>query len=290
MKDFIKIFLVLCATVAAFLFGRSYGEENFRQTDEFRSYIKAKEEQSFTKNDLENAKTKFQNILDSAENKKTGEIMNQVLQVLVSDLGLKINNPQNFVKSEEPAQTPAVAAMEKPRPPKKEKVFDYKKIKSYEWILKNSRDNDELKANLKNVEIKDIDSFLKNATEPQAQQLEPIYGSYRGRIMDVTQQEYATLSFDMGAASSSEDLPAKVKGSIKIFRNSKETSVRNFASEQLGFHVEGSSSFIIDNGNTYYQVYKIPNSQKIAGYYYERLVNGTTKTIGSFVLNRVDQF
>ena len=289
MKDFIKIFLVLCATVGAFLFGRNHGEENFRQSQVYRSFIKAKDEQSFTRNDLENLRTKFQNILDASENKKSEQILEQVLQVLTADLGLKIKNPLTFTKQDQSAPVSAIRTVaEQPKAEKKQKGYNYKKIKSYEWILKNSRDSAELKANLKNVEIKDIDSFLKDATEPKATQLEPIYGSYRGRIMDVTHQEYATLSFDMGVIPEAQ--PTKIKGSIKIFRNAKETSVRNFAGTELGFKVEGSSSFIIDNGNTYYQVYKIPDSQQIAGYYYERLVNGTTKTIGSFVLNRVDQF
>ncbi len=279
MKDFIKIFLVLCAMVGAFVYGRNYGEENFRQSDEFRGFVKSKEEQNFTKNDLENAKTKFQNILDSADVKKSEELLAQVLQVLTNDFGLKIKDQNSFIKQASIAM-PIETPIKKEVIAKKEKVFDYKRIKSYEWILKNSRDGAELKANLKNVEIKDIDSFLKKATISELGQRESLIGSYRGRIMDVTQNEYATLAFNINP----------LKSSIKIFRNEKEASAKDFETNELGLQVEGSSSIIIDNGTTYYQLYKIADTQQIAGYYYERLVNGTTKTIGSFVLNRVDQF
>ena len=265
--------------VAAFLYGRNYGEENFRQSDEYRGFIKAKDEQSFTKNDLENAKTKFQNILDSADLKKAEELLSQVLQVLTNDFGLKIKDQNSFIKQAAAIPTNEIVVKKEPIA-KKEKIFDYKKIKSYEWILKNSRDNAELKANLKNVEIKDIDSFLKKATNSESEQRETLFGSYRGRIMDVTQNEYATLAFNINP----------LKSSIKIFRNEKEASAKDFETDALGLQVEGSSSVIIDNGTTYYQLYKISDTQQIAGYYYERLVNGTTKTIGSFVLNRVDQF
>lgn len=285
MKDFAKIFFAMCVLVGAFIFGRKYGEENYKQSEEYQTLIKIKEEQSFTKNDLENAKTKFQNILNGADSKKADELLGQVLQVLLADLGLRIENQKAFVKSEAELRTPSIP---KEAPVVREKTYDYKRLKSYEWILKNSLDSDQIKKNLKNVEIKDIDSYLKGAKEAKPQDLESIYGSYRGRIMDVTQKEYATMAMEINPIPDSQ--PMKLKGSLKVFKNEKETTSKGFTTVQLGYQVEGSSGLIIDNGNTYFQVYKTTESQQIAGFYYERLVNGTTKTIGSFVLNRVDQF
>lgn len=293
MRDFLKIFIVLCGFVAAFLFGRDYGEQTLKQSDEYFTFLKEKDAQTFLKNDIENAKAKFQNIIDSSENKKSEDILAQILQVFLADLGLRIQNQNSFIKSAPTIETKAAATEEKvkvlpERREKKETYFDYKRLKSYEWILRNSVGAEDLQANLKNVEIKDIDTFLKGAVETKPQQQESIFGSYRGRIRDVTQNEYGTLSIDINAAVES-DL-SQVKGSIKIFKNGKEASSKVFNTTHLGYHIQGGSAFIIDNGTTYYQIYKIQETQQIAGFYYERLVNGTTKTIGSFVLNRVDQF
>lgn len=297
MKDFFKIFFLLCLLVATFLFGRNYGEENFKQTNEYQNLIRNREDSNFTKNDFENAKTKFQNILDGAETKKSEELLAQILQVFLADLGLRIQNQKAFVKTADLAAArpgniktePVVVEQASFEPePKKEKTFDYKKIKSYEWILQNSRDNEELQSNLKNVEIRNIDLYLKSAIEAKPPEMDTLFGSYRGRIKDVLNKEYGTLSFTMNPVQESN--PMKLKGSIKIFKNEKETSARNFTTTQIGYQVIGSLGFIIDNGNTYYQVYKIKETQQLAGFFYERLVNGTTKTIGSFLLNRVDQF
>lgn len=298
MKDFLKIFILLCGFVGVFLFGRNYGEQTFKQSDEYKNFIKEKDEQSFFKNDFENAKAKLQNIIDSSTNKKSDEILAQILQVFLADLGIRIQN-QNKLAQEQlstPAQVKTVDEAEKVILPtenhhtveKKEKFFDYKKMKSYEWILTNATDSEDLQNNLKNVEIKDLDTYLKGAIETKPQQQEAIFGSYRGRIIDVIQKEYGTLAVEIAPLTENEKM--KLKGSIKIFKNGKETTSKGFTTTQLGYHIEGSSAFIIDNGNTYFQLYKVPETQQIAGYYYERLVNGTTKTIGSFVLNRVDQF
>ena len=85
---------------------------------------------------------------------------------------------------------------------------------------------------------------------------------------------------------------AAAKGNIKIFRENSGTMENNFSTNALGFSVDGSTSFVINPGgdNKFYQLYKIKETQQLAGFFYERLANGTTKTIGSFVLNRVDQF
>ncbi len=298
MKDFSKIFLGLCALVGVFVFGQKKGEESFKQSEEYQILMRQKEEQAFTKSDLENAKTKFQNILDGAETKKSEELLAQILQVFLADLGLRIQNQKSFTKENTvvvpaappPAKEPLHQAQQTAHAssPPKEKVFDYKRLKSYEWILQNATNESDLKRNLKNVEIKDIDSFLKNSVEAKPQQIESFFGSYRGRIIDIDRKEYGTLVLEINPVA--DAAPAKLKGSIKIFKNGRETSARNFTTTQLGYLVEGSSCLILENGGTYFQVYKISETQQITGFYYERLVNGTTKTIGSFLLNRVDQF
>ena len=74
--------------------------------------------------------------------------------------------------------------------------------------------------------------------------------------------------------------------------NGVEKSGQGFESPQLGYKIEGSEGFLINfnNGKKYWHVYKLKDTQQLAGFMYEQMVNGTGKTIGSFVLNRTDQF
>ncbi len=282
--------------------GRNYGEKTFRETADFKDLVKAQEELKFTRAELETVKTKFQNIVDGAENKKQEEILAQILQVFLADLGLAVAKPQTFqIKSvikEVPPEFPAPVKQEvrkqasensEPKVAKPEKQYDYKRLKSYEWILTNSRDREEIKKNLKNVEIKNLDLLLKSSTQPPADQLEAIFGAYRGRIMDINKKEYGSLAVQIFPQVKT-DAETLLKGSIKIFKNGQEQSSKSFLTNRLAYQAQDSSGFLIDSGSQFYQVYKISETQQLSGYMYERMVNGTTKTIGTFVLNRTDQF
>lgn len=301
MKDFFKIFFILCGFVGAFLYGRNYGEQSFKQSEEYLQFTKAKDEQGFIKSEFENAKAKLQNILDASENKKSDELLNQLIQVLLVDLGIKIQNQKLLKDSTVLVSEVAVKNKTAQAAPKTEKAqtpedsehkalkdFDHKKLKSYEWILLNAQGREDVTGNLKNLEIKNMDSYMSAATGTRPQDEAQLIGSYRGRIMDVTNKEYGTFSFDVALIA--EEGKDQFKGSIKLFRNGKQESVNNFSGANLGYRFENSSGIVLNFGSNYYQLYKIPQTQQIAGFYYERLVNGTTKTIGSFVLNRVDQF
>lgn len=306
MKDFFKIFFVLSLIVAAFLYGRDYGEKDFKNSDEFKEFIKSKDEARFAQNELSNIKAKLQNILDSVQIKKNEEILTQLLQVFLADLGLRIENKKLFTdlncKSTENtpaldkgsenkavvAATPTLKPPEektnnKPSPPRSQR-----KLKSYEWILQNSTDNSNIVENLKNVEIKDMDQILKNAHPSSLDESAVLIGSYRGRILDINKKEYGTLVFEAKKVEANDE--ARIKGSLKIFKNEQEEMSRNFSTAQLGFKADEANMIIIENGSRYFQIYKINETQQLAGYFYERLVNGTTKKIGTFILNRVDQF
>lgn len=302
MKDFLKIFGVLCLIVAAFAMGRNYGEKSLQDSTQYQAFLKDQVACQFDKNQYENLKAKFQNVVDGASTKKTEELLGQILQIFLADLGLRIQNQQAFLKIQsctppEPATVPPVIPALAPQPaPLAEKkspreraaVADIKKFHSYEWMLTNSGSASEVQSNLKNVEIKNIDPFLKSTTPATPQQMESIYGSYRGRVFDQSKNEFATLAIEINLRQESEK--TLLTGSIKMFKNGKETVGHRFTTSQLGYAINGSSGFIIDSGNHYYQVYKITGTQQIAGYFYERLPNGTTNTIGAFTLNRVDQF
>lgn len=299
MNDFVKIFLVLCACVGAFMYGRNYGETTFKDSAEYKEMMQAQEEAKFAKSELENIKAKFQNVADQAETRKQEELLGQILQIFLADLGLKVSNPQTFVKG--PATTTTTGSLppkveiakpvvEKPvaEVHKPEKVYDYRRLKSYEWILQNSRNSQELKKNLKNVEIKNLNLFLNNATSATRPVIENIFGEYRGRIMDISGSEYGSLALTMAA----NDTATKqgLKGNVKIFKNGKQETSQTFRGDGFGYVGPGTIGYILEQDNRFFQLYKINETQQIAGFYYERLMNGTTKTIGTFVLNRTDQF
>ncbi|MBC7421107.1 MAG: hypothetical protein H7328_10300 [Bdellovibrio sp.] len=288
MNDFFKIFTILCLVIGAFLFGRNYGEESFRQSIEFQSLLKKQTASDFTNNDLENVRAKLQNIINVAENKKIHDVLSQFYQVFKEDLNLKI--PEIITKTELlPAAAPAakviISAVDKEAEKEKSRVAKIKKMSSYEWMLTNAQSGSEVKDVLKHVEIKNMDSFLKNSKPVDVKKISQIFGSYRGRLFSVDGNAYSTLIFNV--QSSGEVVNLKVE-TIQNGRSSLRTAETN----QPGFMVEGSPGLILNFGttNAYYQLYKNNDTNQLAGYFYERLVNGTTKTIGSFVLNRVDQF
>jgi hypothetical protein len=269
MKDFLKIFFALIALVGAFLIGRSHGEANFKESEEYQTLIKQQNEEAFANNELENAKTKFQNILDGSETKKSEELLAQILQIFLADLGLRIENQKNFTKEhgipsklvtpERKTPQPVLEQVKQEVQKKKEKVFDFKRLKSYEWILLNSTNPNRLSDNLKNVEIKDIDSYMKKSIPATPQQLELFYGSYRGRILDIFNKEYATLVLEINSIET--DGPQKLKGKIQIFKNGREESSRNFSTTQLGYLNTESSAIVIENGSLFYQLYKKDEKQ-----------------------------
>ncbi len=290
MNDFFKIFVILSSLVAAFLFGRNYGEKTFRDSEEYQSFLKNKISSDFNKNEFENLRAKFQNIVDGAATKKTDELLAQLLQVFTDDLGLKIENQRDFLKIQPAAAQPITLSplIEKKSPREHAAVADAKKFHSYEWMLANSSSTEEALRNLKNVEIKSMDPFLKTATPATPQQMESIYGSYRGRLYDVTSKAYATIVIEINPQI--KDEKTFLTGTIKMFKDGKETAANEFNTAQLGYAINSSSGFIIDLDNHYYQLYKVAATHQLAGFFYERLPQGTTNTIGHFALNRVDQF
>ncbi len=282
--------------------GRNYGEKTYRETADFKDLVKAHEELKFTRAELETVKTKFQNIIDGAGNKKQEELLAQISQVFLADMGLAVANQQAFqikpvavaVKTEPPAPAKVLKRQEASEKSvaeeaKPEKQFDYKRLKSYEWILTNSSGTDEIKKNLKNVEVKNLDLLLKNSTQPTAEKLESIFGTYRGRIIDINKKEYGSLAVQI-FPQPKPDTETLLKGSIKIFKNGQEQSSKSFLTNRLAYQAQDSAGFFINNGSQFYQVYKIAETQQLTGFMYERMVQGTTKTIGTFVLNRTDQF
>ncbi len=274
MKDFFKIFFVLCGFVGSFLYGRNYGEQAFKQSEEYLMLTKAKEDYKPLNSLSEDSKANIQNQVLSNERNLGPESISET------------KTEKNL--SGKPTETLHKAQIAIEPEAESVKLFDHKKLKSYEWILLNAQSAEDVAGNLKNLEIKNMDSYMAAATGTRPQDEAQLFGSYRGRILDVTNKEYGTFSLEI--APWNEEGKDQFKGSLKLFRNGRQERTDNFSGTNFGYRFENSSGIVINFGSNYYQLYKIPQTQQIAGFFYERLVNGTTKTIGSFVLNRVDQF
>lgn len=305
MKDFLKIFFVLCGLVGAFVFGRSYGEKTIAESKE---YIKMRSDAAVADTavaELSGLKTKFQDLLDSSDLKKADEVLSKIMTVFLADLSLHLSEEKEKDLSAgkamcagqlQPQAVNKKIEVQKVASPEiqsttKENKFakGAAKYKSLEWILTNSNSDFELKRNLKPLELKDLDSFLKNAPETTLKDAEKFLGSYRGRVFDVTGKDYALLIIELKPAKNSKNEDV-IKGKIQLYRNNKLESESSFTDNHLGYSPVGFSGAIVSLGARQIQIYSADNELKIAGYIYERLPNGTTKTEGSFILNRVDKF
>lgn len=302
MKDFTKIFIGISALVAAFVFGSNYGEKTFRETSEYKSFIKATEELNFAKAELENVKAKLQNITDQAETKKTDELLAQILHVFLTDLGLRIQNKDAILKNAQQSPTPVV--IEKPQPvitkapvepeikvkkpeQKKWSNLDIKKYKSYEWMLENASGDRQTMDLLKKVHIKNITTYLGESQDVEAIDLESFKGTYKGSVLDINNKYFGSLSIKIDVVNRSGI--NRVIGELSFYREDANKSVRIFDGESLGKNINGLLGIVIDDTrDRFFHLYKLKNSNKLAGNYYESLPHGTTNLIGSYILKRVD--
>mgnify|MGYP000906122875 FL=1 len=220
MSDFLKIFFVLCGFVTAFLFGRNYGEKTVVESKE---YIKMRSDSSQAEKaeaELAGLKAKFQDLLDSSDLKKADEILSKIMTVFLADLSLHLSEDKEKDLSigkaacvaRPVADVSAPSQKSEPQAPQETTKLDIQqpqadkqakntgKYRSQEWILVNSQTDSEIRRNLKKLELKDLDIYLKGAPETNIQKSEKYLGSYRGRVFDVNQKEYGYLTLDLSRA------------------------------------------------------------------------------------------
>ena len=301
MKDFIKIFLVLIVIVIAFVTGRNYGEKTVVETTDYKTMSSAEQRISQTESELKNIKEKFQNLLDQNDLSKKEDMYSKMMTFLLVDLGLRlteekqkeydsvIKNAEVVKESKTVLEVKREVAQITPKE-KKWSKHSASKFKSYEWMLQNTQTDLEARKILKDLEIKDLDSLLKNATNTDEQKGKKLFGTYRGKIFGVDHKEYGSLVISLKEKLSEVESDKKgLEGDVKIFRQGQSIGSSEFAQNNLGLTPAGTEGIIVEAGGRYYQFYKIENSQKLGGYFYERLTNGTTKTIGSFLLTQTGQ-
>lgn len=301
MKDFVKIFFGISALVAAFMFGSNYGEKTYSESFAHKNLVKATEELNIARADLENVKIKLQNITDRADTKKTDELLAQILHVFLTDLGLTIQNRDAILKQAQQAQAASAAiATTVPKLPEAHVVneeteqpkpaaakLNVNKLKSYEWMVQNSGGGESTIRDLKKVEIKNLNAYLKQADYQDASDCEQLLGVYKGSVKNINLKNFGSLEFELkvGQTKLREELYGKTAWYFK------ENSISEKIDNNCGKKIKGLGGRIFNLAtDKYIQIYKLNNSEKTAGNFYEVLPNGTSKVIGSFVLNRVDRF
>lgn len=298
MKDFTKVFLSISALALVFVWGRSVGEKSQIEKSEYRDLIRANEELKFAKNELENLKTKLQNIADQAENKKTDELLAQILQVFLADLGLQIQNKEMILKKAQLAEaiTPATATPEAPKivekektkepEEKTEKIFWSKsrlnKLRQFERDLKNSGGAG-LERKLENVQLKQIKELVKISSSVSETECREYLGAYRGSVRSINNQYFGSINYELKQAANAE-----LKGQVAWYNNQTAITERL---KECGKKIQGLDMRLLELSSTkYLQMYKLKSGNRLGGNFYETLPNGTTKLVGSFVLGRIDQF
>lgn len=308
LKDFLKILFVLLAIVIAFVSGRNYGETAITESKEYKDQKSLLSDNARSEAELRLMKEKIQTLLDSADLKKADEVYGKMMTLFLVDLGLRITEQQQKDLDTGKAQLSVCSPLVKNSAGIKEKLpeelpkpqFEEVKVvkdpkfshlamgrfKSTEWTLVNSTSNAEILRNLEKVKLTDIDSFLKGAPETPFADLQKYYGTFRGKVSAVDGSNYGSLVVAIGPAT---DKNNHVSGEVKLYRNGNNESTSNFTSNTWGYTPSGFQGNMVSMGGRFLQIYKIENADKLAGNFYERLPNGTTKIIGSFVLNRTDR-
>jgi hypothetical protein len=311
VKDFLKIFFGISALVTAFIIGRGYGEKSFKESEEYRSFIKSNEDLNFTKNEIENVKAKLQNITDGAENKKTDELLGQILTVFLNDLGLTLQNKEAILKQAQEiksaavhtktAATAAAAASETEEPKKlreelkalKEQKkwtnLDLGKYKSTEWILQNATSDRQVKEQLTKVRIKNMNSFLAGTTNGDEAQINVFMGEYRGKFEYIDGTRAGSLKMKFSKTTKEG---ATLAVEIGMFgADGKTTSSETITPGGFGMRQAELEGVVTKWQDTsFFHFYKLKNKNQIAGNLYQSLPNGATTTIGSYILSRVDKF
>ncbi len=308
MKDFLKIFVVLCAVVGAFFFGRNYGEETKIESSEFKTLKSDNFNNKNAQEELANLKEKFQKLLDSSDLKKSDEILGKIMTIFLADLSLQLTEGQQ--KDIEIGKLACVTKLPdssiafktetkpelKPNPKhedeeplvetKKSGIKNEGKFKAAEFEIAEAGDIDSLRRALTKLEVNKIDSLLDGSSPTSFQKSKKFFGEYRGSIIDVTGKVYGSVIMDIKNTPENKE---PIAGKIQLLRDGVPFSTKTFTDTQLGYTPENFQAIVLQMGpSNYLQLYKSESIQKVAGIFYERLVNGTTKTIGTFILSRTD--
>ncbi len=309
MNDFLKIFLVLCSMVAAFFVGKGYGEQTFLASDDYKNIAKTKDELDYARNELENAKAKLQNIVNGAGNQKTDELLAQILQVFLADLGLQIQNrdlilqqAKNTASAGAPAKPEQKPSEVQPLPmsPKMMAIAKQftdptptwaltnsktdqeekrrRQLKSDEWMLLNSEFNKKL---LNRVTLKNFKEYLANAN-PEIAECDAYLGRFKGSFKGEDGSSQGSISFEL--RNDKNIFEGKVS-----WMNSPNPPISTNISGNCGLRADPlMARFFTLSDTLSLQVYPISDRSELIGNMYEKLAAGTVKKVGTFRIRRLN--
>lgn len=298
MGDFVKIFFVLCAIVAAFFIGKGYGEQTYLASEDYKNIAKTKEELEYAKGELENAKAKLQNIMDRGDKEKTDELLSQILQVFLADLGLQIQNRDLIIQQakagnqnssavvpapkEEPQITIAEIAIQKIKESERREA---KELQRFQDLEKNLLSSSQPQNQLDKVSIKDLKKWMAKAN-PEMGECEPFLGRFRGDLIGVTKRRQGSIFFELGLAQN------LFSGMIS-WLNSPNPPISTNINGTCGLKIPRiSARFFTLSDNRYLQVYPggftagSEPKKTLGGILYEILPAGSTQKIGTFWIKK----
>lgn len=298
MGDFLKIFFIVCGMAVAFFVGKGYGEQTFFASDDFKNIAKTRDELDYTRSELENAKAKLQNIINGAERQKTDELLAQILQVFLADLGLQIQNReailtqakqtaavQPAVQNSEPA--PNMAELKKAQEAI-EKLKEEEKRERKELALFADKEHPLLsfgasQRNIDNVTIKNLKKFLSKAN-PEMSDCEKFLGKFRGTLKNINNKEQGSIFFELGFGAN------VFKGSV-AWLDTPKPPISNTIYGSCGQKIDKlSARFFTLSDSRYIQAYPVESRDRstraLAGILYEILPQGSTQKIGTFLIQR----
>lgn len=311
MKDFIKIFIGLIALVYAFTLGKDYGSKSITETPEYKQQLVAYAQLVQKEEQLQKIKNEFQKLLDSTDLKQAHEVLGKMVVVLLADLALKISKDQedqlalgkNYCMAGYVAQSPVPKAVAEAAgrpdlaPPQVVSMKNVKpswshlkatQFKSFEWMGINAGKEKNSLRQLARSEIRNMNEFIGQAQLVGADKYLDLQGEYKGTILDINSQTYATLTTKIDVVT--QNGKQKVSFDTILIRNGEETR-RSANGNDFGWMNPETYAIVVEQSkDRYLQIYKLNNSKKLAGNYYEVLPNGTTKMIGQFALTRIDRF
>ena len=290
--------------VGAFLVGKSYGEKTYLESEEYKKIAAAREELDYAKYELEKATAKLQNIVDGADKKKTDQLLADILQVFLADLGLRIQNKEAILKQAQLTATPApvVAQTQQPPPPPRilEKAVDklkkedeklaelQKKLQINEEMLLEDKSPNQIMKDLDKVVLKSLaNGSLDDVIERV--QCEKFLGDYRGSVRGIGEEALGTFQFSLKGMDVAVGI--LYKGEMNWYNqgNAVHGAIANGCGHKL-IGLQGRV-FILDGGR-YAQLYVSTNAggSKMYGNVYDMLPNHTFKRFGKFILSRTDKF
>ncbi|MBK7843387.1 MAG: hypothetical protein IPJ71_06770 [Bdellovibrionales bacterium] len=164
-----------------------------------------------------------------------------------------------------------------------------KSILEAEKVLSELRSDNEIETFLKSVSLGNLFDSLKNANEMDMEQIRDLRGTFSGELVfDSPLQEKWEVKLIFSGRLESGTLVGKSRVELakdgKIFSNSRSngnlSNLKSLPNGQRGVLIE------ILGGEGFFQLYSVPQLQKLIGLYYRRENPGSYRKAGSLTLLR----